>query len=224
MNPRALLRAAAAGAALAVLAAGAAALHISQKERTLAAYSTSLEGRTDAQLHNIRLAARRIDGALVLPGNEFSMSRALGPPGRDRGWREAEAFVAGEVERAVAGGVCQVSSTLYNAVLLADLEVTERHAHSRPVASVPPGRDATVAWGIADLRFRNTRPWPVRIRASADGRRLTVRIAGPGPAPPPVRLRVTVSESGGRLAASLWRTAAGGPETLVSRDEYRLGR
>ena len=224
MRTSVFLRVGAVAGTLAVLTAGAVTLQNAQRERVLAAFSTSLEGRTDEQLHNIRLAARRVDGALVLPQQEFSMAAALGPPSADRGWRKAGAFVAGEVEQAVAGGICQVSSTLYNAVLLAGLPVTERHAHSRPVASVPPGRDATVAYGVADLRFQNTRSWPVRIRASAEGGRLTVRITGRGPAPPPVRLRVTATETGDRLVAVVWKQLSGQPDILISRDEYRLAR
>jgi len=219
----AAMRAAAAASALAVLTAAALALQGAQRERTLAAFSTSLEGRSEEQLHNIRLAARRLDGTLVPPGQEFSLAAALGPPGADRGWREAPAFVAGEVEQAAAGGICQVSSTLYNAALLAGLRITERHPHSRPVASVPPGRDAAVAHGVADLKFLNCRRWPVRIRASADGMRLTVRISGAGPSPPQARLRVAAARTAGRLVVTVWRQEPGRPEVLVSRDEYRLG-
>ena len=133
------LRVGVAAGALAVLTAGAVALQNAQREGVLSAFFKSLEGRTEEQLHNIRLAARRVDGALVLPQQEFSMAAALGPSSADRGWRKAGAFVAGEVEQAVAGGVCPVSSTLFNAILLAGVAVKEGHAHSRSVAGGPTG-------------------------------------------------------------------------------------
>ncbi len=208
-----------------MVAAAGLALRSASSARVLAAYSTSLEGRTPEQLANIRRAARCVNGSRVLPGQEFSLSRTLGPTTPDRGWQRAAAFVGGEVEAAVAGGICQVSSTLYNAALLAGMTVTERHAHSRPVASVPPGRDATVAWGIADLRFRNGRPGPVTVSALAEGHRLTVSISGPGEKPPRVSLSVRTSAAGDRIVSSVWKQEEGrSGRTLVSTDEYRVSR
>lgn len=212
-------------AAVAMMAAAGLALRSASSARVLAAYSTSLEGRTPEQLANIRRAARLLNGSLVLPGQEFSLSRTFGPTTPDSGWERAPAFVGGEVEVAVAGGICQVSSTLYNAALMAGMTVTERHAHSRPVMSVPPGRDATVAWGIADLRFQNRRPGPVTILARAEGRRLTVSISGPGEMPPRVSLSVRTSTVGDRIVASVWKQEEGrSGRTLVSTDEYRASR
>lgn len=220
-------------AALLILAAGAAAaalmlvtgrLRSASSERALGGYSTSLEGRSAEQLFNIVRAARRLDGAVVLPGREFSLAAALGDTGPGQGWRQAQMIRGGVVEQAVAGGICQVSSTLYNAALSSGMQITERHAHSRPVASVPPGRDATLARGVADLRFRNGREHPVRIRAGVRGERLSVTIAGAGEAPPRCRFTVKQSRLRGALAVSLWRTEPDGTRTMVSCDEYETGR
>lgn len=189
----------------------------------LGAFSTSLEGRNPEQLANIRLAAGRINGHQVLPGQTFSMADALGPTEPSHGWKSARAVVRGQMQDAVAGGICQVSSTLYNAVLLAGLDVTERHAHSVPVQSVPPGRDATVAWGVADLRFRNTRNSNVRIRASAAGHRLTVSLQGAGPAPPRARITSSSQREDGRIVATVWRETPDGGREMISRDEYQAG-
>lgn len=204
-----------------LLASGATVLHRANTEQTLGAYSTTLNGRTEEQLSNIAKAARLLDGCRILPGHEFSAARAFGPTTAAKGWKKAHAFIGDGVEDAVAGGICQVSSTLYNAALLASMTITERHAHSRPVQSVPVGRDATVAWGIADLKFRNTTVEPVRIRAKIAGSRLTVEIAGATSGGSPVNLLTTQKRVGSRLIATLWRQRADGRE-LVSTDEYRL--
>lgn len=210
----------AACAAVIGLAVVAAQLQSAVTERDLGGYSTSLEGRNSAQLHNIRRAARILDGSTVLPGKEFSLAKTLdGRPGGE-GWRPAAMLTPSGVEEAAAGGVCQVSSTLYNAALASRMDILERVAHSRPVASVPPGRDATVARGIADLRFRNSRKLPVRISARTEGDRLTVSIRGAGRAPAAARLTTEERRLHGKLVVSVWRSGQGGERELVSRDEY----
>ncbi|MBX5464452.1 MAG: VanW family protein [Clostridia bacterium] len=150
--------------------------------RQLGSYRTWLEGSWE-RVHNIEVGAAALDNSLVLPGEVFSFWRALGEPTRARGYLEApvisgEAFVPG-----VGGGLCQVSSTLYNAVLDAGLEVVERHGHSLAVDYVPPGRDATVAWDMLDFRFRNDSDGPVLVRARIEGWQLHVWILAPAQAP-----------------------------------------
>ncbi|MEI6914297.1 MAG: VanW family protein [Armatimonadota bacterium] len=186
----------------------------------LGAYSTTLEGRSPEQLANIRKAVRLLNFRQVLPGCEFSTCQALGPTTADRGWKKAHAIIGDAMEDAVAGGICQVSSTLYNAVLLSGMKIIERHAHSRPVQSVPAGRDATVAWGIADLKFKNTISIPVTIRSSVTGERLTIQVAAAA-AGPRINLTTTQKRNGSRLVASLWKEQ-GGSRELISADEYRL--
>jgi hypothetical protein len=152
-----------------------------QRDRVLAAFATGLNGRTAAQRHNAMLAARALDGAMVLPGKTFSFNQCVRNWTADAGYRKAPVSNEGVLVTAVGGGVCQVSSTLYNAVLLADLPVLERHRHAVAPSYVPPGRDAAVAYDTLDLRFRNTYSRPVRIRAEVDASSLTVRLTGGDP-------------------------------------------
>jgi vancomycin resistance protein YoaR len=144
----------------------------------LARFLTRFRAGERNRAHNIRLAARAIDGVILLPGDVFSYNTVVGRRTRSRGYRMAPQIVDGELVPGVGGGVCQVSTTLYNAVLLADLEIVERRHHQIPVRYVPSGRDATVADGYLDLRFKNSLGRPVALNLTARGSRLTVRVIG----------------------------------------------
>lgn len=194
----------------------------SGRQITLGSYSTSLEGRSPEQLANIRRAATAVDRQKLLPGQEMSVLACLGET-EASGWKSAPVLRGGQVEEEDAGGICQLSSTLYNAVLLSGMEVTERHAHSQRVLSVPEGLDAAVARGVADLRFRNDRGSPVIVRASAAGQRLKLRIMGSPPRPARVALNTERRVSGSRLLVTVWRETPDG-RVVVSRDSYRLPR
>jgi len=126
---------------------------------------------------NIRLAAESIDGTLLLPGEEFSFNKVVGPRTAEMGYKTAHVFVAGQIQDGTGGGVCQVSTTLYNAVLRANLKVTERHNHMFTVGYVPLGHDAAVSYGYADLVFTNTTAYPLQINAKVTSNNaLTVTI------------------------------------------------
>lgn len=153
-------------------------------------YSTSLQGRSLEQRHNIQQAAQALDGIFLQPGQSFSFNRTVGPRTLMRGYRLAPAFMTLSTVDSVGGGICQVSSTLYNAALGAELAIQERHAHGTAIASVPPGRDATVWYDQVDLRFRNPYPWPIQIRTQMKGDRLSVAIAGRHKLRHPPQLRV----------------------------------
>ncbi len=144
----------------------------------LSRYATSLEQRSGSQIHNIRQAAQSLDGVYIQPGEVFSFNQVVGPRRLERGYLPAPAFMVAETLDSVGGGICQVSSSLYNAALLAGLEVVERHPHYTVVESVPPGLDATVWYGLADLRLKNPFPWPVRLRAQIQGQQLVVSVLG----------------------------------------------
>lgn len=157
----------------------------------LAAYSTSFDPAARARSHNIRLAARALDAAVVLPGREFSLDARIGPRLAQNGYREAPVILNDRVVPGPGGGVCQVATTLYNAVLYAGLEITERHPHSLPVDYVPIGRDATLASPTIDFRFVNNTGQAIMIAAGVEGNRLTVSIFGTQPYPSrTVRLEV----------------------------------
>ncbi|MNX61862.1 Vancomycin B-type resistance protein VanW [compost metagenome] len=144
----------------------------------LGSYRTSLVDRTEAQYHNIRQAVLALDGVVIEPGESFSFNDNVGPRIPERGYREAPAFMERDLVTSVGGGVCQVSSSLYNAALLSGLTIVERHAHFRRVTSVPPGRDATVWYGAADLKFKNQFAYPVRLNLKVEKEGLGVLITG----------------------------------------------
>lgn len=150
------------------------------REHTLGAYSTPLRGRTPSQVHNARLAAAAVDGAVIPPGGEFSFIAATGPWTLDRGYRKAPVSFDGELVLSFGGGVCQTSSAVYCAALAAGLDVTERHAHTWAPQYVPPGADAAVAPEGIDLRLRNPLAFPVRILVTVERERLVCRMVGRG--------------------------------------------
>lgn len=143
-----------------------------------AEFSTSYASSGEARKHNVALAAKALDGALVASGEEFSFNARVGERSAERGYREAKIIVGGKFAEGVGGGVCQVSTTLYNAVLLAGLRVTESHPHSLQVGYVSAGADAMVNYYFADLRFVNDTKNPVYLETKADGSRLIVRVYG----------------------------------------------
>lgn len=128
--------------------------------------------------HNLGKATAKINTSMVLPGQVFSFNQTVGKRIVENGYRDAMVIVNGKFEPGLGGGICQVSSTLYNACLLAGMKITERHNHALAVAYVPLGRDATVAYGVQDFKFKNNTSSPVYIRAIAGGGKLTVTIYG----------------------------------------------
>jgi vancomycin resistance protein VanW len=147
-------------------------------EIELAGFATSLRGRTASQRHNAEKAARALDGKIIAPGAEFSFNKVVKSWSWDQGYVKAPVSYEGELIRAYGGGVCQTSTTLYNAALLAGLPVVERHPHVFAAHYAPPGRDAAVAQFTIDLRFRNPYSWPLRLSAKSRGERLIVQIFG----------------------------------------------
>lgn len=135
----------------------------------LRAYAvTNASSSSSNRLTNITLALDAINGTLLQPGEEFSFNQTVGKRTAERGYKVAAAYSGGEVTEELGGGICQVSTTLFNAVVKADLEVTERHAHSMPVSYVDKGKDATVSWGSQDLKFKNNTSEPMYIVAYLD--------------------------------------------------------
>ena len=125
---------------------------------------------------NVELASGFINGSVIFPGEVFSYTNTVGPRTWDRGFREAGVFLNGEIIQGMGGGICQVSSTLYSALLDTDLLVVERHPHSMPVTYIPQGRDATVSGTVLDLKFCNTREHPVYIQSFCENGYITVMI------------------------------------------------
>lgn len=153
----------------------------------MASFQTHFAHAIPSQAKNIALAASRIDLRIVQPGQVFSYNLAAGPFDRSNGYGLGRMFSGNRIVPSIGGGVCQVSSTLYNAVLRADLPVVERHPHSLTVPYLQPGRDATVLDGVMDFRFRNNLTKPILISSSTQGRWVWVRLYGPEKSAP-VRL------------------------------------
>lgn len=143
----------------------------------LATYSTRVGGTVN-RVHNVGLAASYIRGTILAPGATFSYNKTVGPRTGARGFREAPVLVDNELVPGDGGGVCQVSSTLFNVALLSDMQIVARTNHMRPVAYLPIGRDATVTYGGLDLQFKNTTGHYLMIWASLVGRRLTFTAYG----------------------------------------------
>ncbi len=144
----------------------------------LSSYSTKFDPKMTNRAYNIRVAANALDGLLVTPGQEVSFNEVVGPRSSEAGYKSAGVIINNEMVEGLGGGVCQVSSTLYNAVLLADIEVTERSNHSLPVSYVPIGRDATVVYGAVDFKFRNNTGRCLYIKTLVQNGVLTIKIFG----------------------------------------------
>ena len=137
---------------------------------------TSFDPKNLNRSQNLLLAASALHGLVIEPGEEFSFNRAVGKRSAARGYRIAIVFEDGKQVPGLGGGVCQVSSTVYQAALKADMTITERHPHSLPVAYAKAGSDATVAWGSKDLRWRNDTKSPVQLVCNIKEGRLLVQI------------------------------------------------
>lgn len=127
---------------------------------------------------NLAVGCNYINGTVVTPGEVFSANVELGPQTYAGGYRDAAVYNNGKVESGIAGGVCQVTTTLYNAAIMAELEIVERYPHSMTVGYVPLGRDAAVAGNYKDLKFRNNTEYPILIEAYASGGNLVMNIYG----------------------------------------------
>ncbi|EST11432.1 VanW family protein [Sporolactobacillus laevolacticus] len=139
------------------------------REQKISQYVTFFNSGNKSRAHNIDLAAKALDSHVVFPNETFSFNQTVGMRTKEKGYRSAPIIVRGEFSEGVGGGVCQVSSTLFNAADRAGLKIVERYSHSRRVAYVPSGRDATVSWYGPDFRFKNTYNQPILIRAHKYG-------------------------------------------------------
>ena len=134
-------------------------------------YITYFNANNEERSHNISLSAEAINNHVVFPGKAFSFNEVVGKRMKEKGYLPAPEIVKGELTEGIGGGICQVSSTLFNAVDRAGVEIIERYSHSRKVPYVPPGRDATVSWYGPDFTFKNNYNQPLLIRSKAiDGK------------------------------------------------------
>jgi vancomycin resistance protein YoaR len=176
-----------------------------------------------AQVSNIERAAAAINGTVLKPGDEFSFNQVVGPRTEKRGYRQAPSYLGSENLRTVGGGICLVSSGLYQLALESGLQVDQRVPHGRTIKTVPPGLDATVWYGQADLRFRNTLGIPVQLTSDWNGTTLKVSVLGKKPRQYHVvhLERIVKSASPTEMVVELIRQQ-GSHYALVSRDHYDL--
>ncbi len=147
------------------------------KEEEIASYSTKLSGSTENRLTNIRITCKKLNGITVNNNDTFSFCKSTGPSTAEEGYKEATVFLNGKKVQALGGGNCQISSTLYNAVLtVPDFKVVERHEHGRDVSYVPDGKDAAVSYGSIDFKFKNNTGNNIKLYFSTDDVTLSVRI------------------------------------------------
>ena len=140
-------------------------------------FETPLLDKGKNRMRNIKLSAKKINGQVVAPGQEFSFNRVVGPRTMKLGYRKAYIFINGEKVEEVGGGICQVASTIYNAALAAGLEITERHAHPKPVYYSKEGSDATVYYGKLDLRFKNTLDFAIKLSCTVTHDKVLVKLS-----------------------------------------------
>lgn len=171
----------------------------------LAQFSTLASG-TSARDNNIAIAVENINGTLLSPGETFSLNGTVGQRTKAKGYKEAPVFVNAKKVPGIGGGVSQVTGTLFNAAALAGLKIVQVNPHSRPVAYLPLGRDATVAYGSKDLQFKNDTDAPVYIVYTFVNNRLTATLWGKTVDGQKISLRPTVQRRGaGKINAQLYR-------------------
>ena len=144
----------------------------------LSNFTTKYDLSNTDRTTNLELAASKIDGCILSPGEEFSYNKIVGARTISAGYKEAKIYSNGEVVDGVGGGICQISSTLYNAVFYANLDVTERHNHQFITSYVPAGRDATVVYGSKDFKFVNNRTYPIKITCTVKNGIVACSISG----------------------------------------------
>ena len=144
----------------------------------LATFSTKYDKYYTNRVKNLELAGRKVNGTILYPGEEFSYNKVVGKRTVANGFKEAHVFAGGKVVDGLGGGICQVSTTLYNTVLMSDLKVTERKAHMMHTGYNEPGKDATVVYGSIDFRFVNNRKTPIKISMEVKNGVVTSTIYG----------------------------------------------
>ncbi|MEN2465187.1 VanW family protein [Ornithinibacillus sp. JPR2-1] len=146
------------------------------RSKEIGNYITYYRTGNKERSHNIYLAAEAINNTVVFPGEEFSFNKVVGKRTVEKGYKRAPVIVKGELSEDIGGGICQVSSTLFNAVNLEGIRFVERYSHSRKVPYVLPGKDATVSWWGPDFIFKNEYSHPILIRAKAIDGKMVIRI------------------------------------------------
>ena len=146
-------------------------------ETKISSFSTPIVDDHENRINNIKITCSRINNTIVGPNEEFSFCEVVGEPTAEDGYKEAHAFVDGELVNAIGGGNSQVSTTIYNAAKKIDgVEITERHEHDKPVGYIEMGKDATVAYDYLDLKFENNNNFDLKLKAYMKNNKVCVDI------------------------------------------------
>ncbi|WP_129596148.1 VanW family protein [Anaerophilus nitritogenes] len=151
---------------------------LSMIQDLLGEYETTFNASSTSRTENIRLSSQAINGTILMPTEVFSFNEIVGPRSKEKGYQGAIVIFEGEFVEGLGGGVCQTSSTLYNAVLLSNLDIVQRVKHTIPSTYVPKGRDATVSYGVLDFKFKNSTANPIYIESYVSGNKVKFRIYG----------------------------------------------
>lgn len=190
----------------------------------LVSRTVSLRPLSYKQQNNLYQAAQKIDGMVLKPGQVFSFNGRVGPRTGREGYQPAPSYLGGETPNTLGGGICLLSSCLYQSALTAGLKIVERVPHLRTMKTVPPGFDATVWYGRTDLRFENTTDSPIEIRAYANPSRLKVEFRGSEKVARSCQKaqlrRLEQMGAPGEILVEVFRSEQG-QDTFISRDLYR---
>ncbi len=186
---------------------------------TLSSVTISMQDLSRAQKINIQQAARGINGAVIEPGKQFSFNAKVGPRNGSRGYVLAPSYVGSDSFATVGGGVCLVSSGLYQTALRSGMKIDKRTPHMRTMRTVPAGLDATVWYGQTDFAFSNALSQPVQIKCESSPDKVTIAILGPRRIVPPIKISRKQHTTPTGIQAEVYRQIQGRME-LVSRDKY----
>ncbi len=175
----------------------------------LATFTTKVTGSSNRRA-NISLAVEKCNGAILCKGDEFSFNDTVGEQTAETGFLPANAIKGTEVIQAYGGGICQVSTTIFEAALYAGLDIPERWCHVYVSSYADPGMDAAVAWGVLDLRIRNQMDYPVKLEVKEEGDDLTVVVWGTKTAETPIEIEVVEKEEAKDAEAAEDAGGAGG--------------
>jgi vancomycin resistance protein YoaR len=139
-------------------------------------YVTSFNTQNKTRTNNIKIAVNTINNSVIFPGETFSFNKVVGKRTANKGYLRAPIIIKGELSEDIGGGICQVSTTLFNAVDNAGLQIIQRFSHSRKVPYIRPGRDATVSWYGPDFVFKNNYHQPILIQAKTLGNKIIIKV------------------------------------------------
>lgn len=146
-------------------------------EEELNVYTSKVLDKSADRVNNLQIACNILNNHIINPGETFSFNDVLGEASEEKGYKKAKVFDSnGNVYKDYGGGVCQVSSTLFNAIEPCNIEIVERHHHSKRVYYVPEGKDAAISHDNCDFKFKNNNQYPIKIYSSADKNNVTIRI------------------------------------------------